>query len=419
MKNTKLILALVAPLILSGCNGSSKKVSFKDNLEYERLLTTSEAAIVGSRVGKKLLEEGKKITASGNMSQQAGNMKATATVSMEAQLFDDYYAYQKEEGTMTLTENGVTTTTKHSQLEEFFIDSSKLSLVTVTTEQDGEDKEYEIDVESYLPEDADFVKESFNTLALSNVDIFGEGEVFAVKGGGYAMVASVINEVREDVPFGSAVREYVTIEKEQMVTLVDKNYKVTSVSMVMQQITNRDPITNEWFNKEKTIAETSYTGSVTYGKRASAGKKLTQALENASKETLDSFNLEVAYGIYNAETTLFTVKGVASLNSSNYKAVRTDIDRYHVETAFRIPDYPEANAFGVGATCVRREHYAADSLNVNKMIPLEGFQTRIDSLDHTLMLLPEEGIGINVILSFDAVAAHGGVSIENLEQHVY
>lgn len=422
MKKSKLIIALVTPLLLAGCGSS--KIGFKEDLKFERSLTSAEMTRVLGSMKDLLVEKGKKIVFAAEGYQIYGQNRMDMKGKLTYELFSDYYGYTQMDTEYTVKQDGVSQTKKGTVTSEIFDDSVNKSLVmmkSTTGEPMDADKGFAMEPLYYGEEYAQEAHDQFAEIALSSSEVlyslFGNiQQGFLVKGGTYAFVSSDIDVYREDINYGAGntLRELKSVEREQYVTYVNKKFEVTKVTMYQDVVANYDYTTGEYFGKDKAMSEYSGEAKVTYGKKAAAGKKLNAAIEVAHKSCLENENLVLVVGTFTEETGIFSP--ASTIDPMRIEKTRMDIDRYHVEATYYVSG--AYNAFYLYNNVQRRDNYLSDAVLVENYLSLDGRITKVDTDNKSIIVL-EEGEEMEIVLSYDVVAVTGGVSFENMEQNVF
>ena len=422
MKKSKLIIALVTPLLLAGCGSS--KIGFKEDLKFERTLTSAEMSHVLGNMKDVLVEKGKKVVFAAEGFQIYGQDKMEMKGKLTYELFSDYYGYTQMDTEYTVKQGGVSQTKKGTVLSEIFDDSANKSLVmmkSTTGEPMDADKGFGIQPLQYGDEYAQEAHDQFAEIALSSSEVlyslFGNiQEGFLVKGGTYAFVSSNIDVYREDINYGdgNTLRELKSVQREQYVTYVNKKFEVTKVTMYQDVVANYDYTTGEYFGKDKAMSEYSGEAKVTYGKKAAAGKKLSAAIETAHKSCLEGENLVLTVGTFTEETGIFSPSG--TIDPMRIEKTRVDIDRYHVEATYYLST--PYNAFYLYNSVQRRDNYLSDAVLMENYLSLDGRVTKVSTDNISVMILDADET-MEIVLSYDVVAVTGGVSFENMEQNVF
>lgn len=308
MKKSKLLIALITPLILSGCG--SKKLSFQEDLKYERELTISEIATVQRKALENMFESLKSIKSTFNEKSIEGHEEQTSEASSEITLYSDLYARLVSKSKETDKNNGVAITTPTEEIEEIF-DYPDRSSITYYSEYkvNNELDSAGFDYYDYLAVEADQIRADFYESIIydRHLNPFDNGgTAYLAKDGSYAFVNSIIEEDFDYIGYDSGIKEFKSVYKSQNIVKVDKNYKVTSVSYYTDYSANRDEITNEWFKDMKSLYHVEGTATFSYGKRVESGKLLSKAMDKVAGAYLFQPTITFEYGKYNAETGEYT-----------------------------------------------------------------------------------------------------------------
>ena len=113
---------------------------------------------------------------------------------------------------------------------------------------------------------------------MNNMDVYE-------KNGSYIFISSAKNENYSGVAWGNETKEKHTLSQTQKIIVVNKDYEIEKMLSYAEQYTNQDPVTNEWYRKDKKISYTSIEVKVTY-KETKENTELENELNTAYKKSL-------------------------------------------------------------------------------------------------------------------------------------
>lgn len=413
MKNSKLLIALITPLILSGCGSS--KVSFKDDLKVERELTISEAAVVTNKVAEKIIDELTGFTEKGKHEESTVLGGYTEEWDFKLKLYSDNYA--RYEGTYndTGTNYGVTISGSEKGVAEVFDDPDQKAIVELAEYKSNTGIQYaEFDWDPYTDETAEETRKGFVKRVLNEYDVYPDLDysAFLLKGGTYAFIYSSVQEQTQYVGYESGTKEYHEEEKHQTIIKVDKNYKVTSYTNFDDVTTNRDPATGEWYKKAKSVSHTENTRTYSYGKRAASGKLLNKAIEKVSGEYIYNYGVcNAEYGQYDSATGTYTKGGNLSTSGSSF-FYTCGFSKYHFEQTYSSYVGGDNNAILLKAAAVHCSSFTADDDEMKyAKITLGDYQT-VTLENGDVIMLVEQNRYYNISLELTFSASNGELVVE-------
>ena len=113
---------------------------------------------------------------------------------------------------------------------------------------------------------------------MNNMDVYEEK-------GSFVFIASAKNENYSGIAWGNETKEKHTLSQTQKIIVVNKDYEIEKMLSYAEQYTNQDPVTNEWYRKDKKISYTSIEVKVTY-KETKENTELENELNTAYKKSL-------------------------------------------------------------------------------------------------------------------------------------
>ena len=113
---------------------------------------------------------------------------------------------------------------------------------------------------------------------MNNMDVYEEK-------GSFVFIASAKNENYSGIAWGNETKEKHTLSQTQKIIVVNKDYEIEKMLSFSEQYTNQDPVTNEWYRKDKKISYTSIEVKVTY-KETKENTELENELNTAYKKSL-------------------------------------------------------------------------------------------------------------------------------------
>ena len=283
MKRLVAIFLVMIIVVLSfGCTNNSANrfsdLSFDDELsnkEYNELLEKMEDAFIGFS----------KITISYEDFEKYGQVDNKDSMEFTVKAYNNYLAVIEGKSTKRVDEEGIRYTSTSKATMDIWADDTLKMIITHHAE-DGEDDYYAQGM--YTEENAsDKKKQVYQYFYEYLQDIldfeFDDLKGYKLKGGGYALANSNKNESYAAVAWGNETRERYNLNESQIVVIIDKDYRITEITMYSSGSTNRDPDTNEWYSSTRKISGTSATIKVTYGSRKDDTQKVSN-LTNGYKE---------------------------------------------------------------------------------------------------------------------------------------
>lgn len=82
---------------------------------------------------------------------------------------------------------------------------------------------------------------------------------------GYVLMDSTKNENYSGVAWGNETKERYSLNQQQIIFVVNKDYEIEKVVYYNEIITNRDPDTNEWYDGTRKVSSASIEVKVKYG----------------------------------------------------------------------------------------------------------------------------------------------------------
>ena len=412
MKNSKLLIALITPLILTGCGSS--KVSFKDDLKVERELTISEAAVVTNKVAEKIVDELTGFTEKGK--SEESNLLGGYVEEWESKfkLYSDNYARNEASYTYTYTNYGVTVSSSEKGTIELFDDQEQKSIVEFAEYKSNNGIEYaDFDWDTYTDETAEETRKGFVKYALNKNYAYPDLDytAFLLKGGTYAFIYSTSQVNVEYFGYESGTKEFRQEEKSQTIIKVDKNYKITSYTEFHDVTTNRDPATGEWYKKAKSVSHTENTRTYSYGKRAASGKLLNKAVYKVSGEYIYNYGVcNAEYGQFDSATNTYTKGG--NLSSGSDYFYTCGFSKYHYERVYSGYVGGDNNAILLKAAAAHRASFTAEEAEMKYAnITLGDYQT-VTLENGDVLMLVEPNRSYNIALELTFSASNGELVVE-------
>lgn len=411
MKNSKLLIALITPLILSGC-GSSKKVSFKEDLKYERELSLAEVASVRQKTIEKMYSDLKSFKETYKYQSIQGHNEYTEDGSYETTFYSDAYFHSVGKSKETEKIDGVALTTNYESNEEVFDYQDRTAIVTYNeTKENGKLKNSYFGYGTYTAADADAVRNDFSKDIIENRDMVpfdGNETAYLVKGGTYAFVYSVKNETHNYIGYDDETKDHKAVDEEQRIILIDKNFKVTSMTYYQDYSSNRDDATYEWFKDMKSLYHVEMTRTFDYSKRAASGKLLTKAMDKVAGAYLLAPTVTFEYGNYDVETGTYTK--ASNISTSSVQKYLYQFSNYHYEmVSSSVSMFDEAyNALKLEVTADAYSAFSAAAETVETLktnYVFEGFET-VTLADGTVIMLVSEPAEYRFVLNMN-------VTVEN------
>ena len=419
MKKTKLAVLLITPLLLVGCDKLSNKSSFKENLSYERELEVAEKATVLAEVQNKLFIECKKAVKEETETTKTSHSEHKVTEKTTADFYNDLYFSVVTEKTDYQKVDGVALTEKTKEHTEIYDAPALLSVVTYSEKEDRKGATYSRNI--YSEETAETTRSAFHNYYFNQIvdmDLSGLTGYLA-KGGKYAFVYSSISETRTPVAWGEGTKEYVSISKAQAIVEIDKDYKVTNVSMYSEVTANRDPDTQEWYSKEKAILTATAKAAFSYGTLSAApSDKYQEAVDRVSGNYMPSGNITVEYGKYDSDARTFTPSSTVSASSSSKTTL--SFSHFNIQATYLLPVGTDSvNAFRITAFGTIYDQWSSSSAVVKeKNIVLNGLAMGTTTTEKIVNIIPK-GRKLRIVLDYDCYPSVGDLVVDVRTEGVY
>ena len=263
MKKILFVLGIIAlAFSLSGCN-SYKANKFNKNLSFTEEIKGQDKT--------KLIEEIKNKWTEFSKATIIGESKYESDDSSENASYDlEFKAYSNDVFQLTGTSKSNTNSDgiKLSEKEDIDVCIWNYKTDKSVVERSKVNNEYTYSVINTYANEADGSKttylEAFQyiegmTSNISGLDVYKDGS-------GYVLIQSSRQESYVGVNWGSEVKERYTLNENQIIFVVNKNYEIEKILMYSAITTNRDPDTNQWYKRNKRISIESVEIKLTYGK---------------------------------------------------------------------------------------------------------------------------------------------------------
>ena len=251
-------------LLLSACASNPNTVSFNENLKFDKLLDKEETEAFYERLDS-MTNNILKIEVKGVVKTERAFKETTDTIEGVYDFYTNSASYHLTDS-IESKEYGVSYKQERSlDTETWVVNKNRVERV-ITYSKTSDSDEPTINVTS-----SDNVSTT-GLIALLNGYISSSSDPNSsnpfkvyVDGSEYAIVASYQTKTVLDIAVGSSSKEYVEETNSQFICRVDSNYYVTEATYVSEYSTNRDPDTNEWYKKTKTLSSSKITVVPTYG----------------------------------------------------------------------------------------------------------------------------------------------------------
>ena len=263
MKKILFVLGIIAlAFSLSGCN-SYKANKFNKNLSFSEEIKGKDKTKLIDEIKNKWTEFSKaKIT--GESKYESEDSTENASYDLEFKVYTNDVFQLSGTGKSNSSSDGIKLTKKEDVDVCIWNYKTDKSIV----ERNKVNDEYTYTVINTYANDADGSKttylEAFQYIegmsaSITALDAYKDGS-------NYILIQSSRQESYVGVNWGSEVKERYTLNENQIIFVVNKNYEIEKIIMYSATTTNRDPDTNQWYKRNKKVSEDSVEIKLTYGK---------------------------------------------------------------------------------------------------------------------------------------------------------
>ena len=263
MKKILFVLGIIAlAFSLSGCN-SYKSNKFNKNLSFSEEIKGKDKTKLIDEIKNKWTEFSKaKIT--GESKYESEDSTENASYDLEFKVYTNDVFQLSGTGKSNSSSDGIKLTKKEDVDVCIWNYKTDKSIV----ERNKVNDEYTYTVINTYANDADGSKttylEAFQYIegmsaSVTALDAYKDGS-------NYILIQSSRQESYVGVNWGSEVKERYTLNENQIIFVVNKNYEIEKIIMYSATTTNRDPDTNQWYKRNKKVSEDSVEIKLTYGK---------------------------------------------------------------------------------------------------------------------------------------------------------
>lgn len=263
MKKILFVLGIIAlAFSLSGCN-SYKSNKFNKNLSFSEEIKGKDKTKLIDEIKNKWTEFSKaKIT--GESKYESEDSTENASYDLEFKVYTNDVFQLSGTGKSNSSSDGIKLTKKEDVDVCIWNYKTDKSIV----ERNKVNDEYTYTVINTYANDADGSKttylEAFQYIegmsaSITALDAYKDGS-------NYILIQSSRQESYVGVNWGSEVKERYTLNENQIIFVVNKNYEIEKIIMYSATTTNRDPDTNQWYKRNKKVSEDSVEIKLTYGK---------------------------------------------------------------------------------------------------------------------------------------------------------
>ena len=281
----KIIAAFILIITLSFSFGCTKYSASRFNdLKFDDELTAKEKNDLLEKLEDSFISFSK-VTISMESFEKYGQIDNKETAELSFKAYNNFLVVGEGKHTKDVDDNGIRYNKKSTiEMDAWANDESNKVIMFYATDGDEDYSE----LMSYTNENASTRKNEAYLFLLDRLEDlvdedFEDLNGYKLKGGGYALAISNKNEAYNATTWGTETRERYTLNETQIVVIIDKDYRITEITMYSSSSTNRDPDTGEWYSSTKKISGTSVTIKVSYGSRKDDTSKVS-SLNSGYKE---------------------------------------------------------------------------------------------------------------------------------------
>jgi len=287
------ILLLV--FVLASCTGSIKTDQFNDRLVYEDEVTGIELELLQAKI-KENLKSFSEISSTVKHFANYGSIDEETEIGIEYKAYANEYISAKTSTKEKSLHNGTGTEKKSSSVLNIWNNESAKRIIEYIENDDGTstysttsytDETKASKIQKMYSDVADSIL--LNMLSISSLEAYKDGN------GGYVLVKSSKNEVRNAVEWGGETKEHYQLNNTQTIVQINKDYQITSITMFSDKNTNRDPQTGEWYSKTKQIQYDSTVIKIEYDERDENKSAVKDLNEKFNSPFIDSLSVGVKY----------------------------------------------------------------------------------------------------------------------------
>lgn len=239
-----------------------------------------------------------------------------------------------------------------------------------------------------------------------------------------------VEKTISSVDLGKSTKELVKETKKQIVYTISKDYRFTSYYSYQEESTNRDPMTNEWYDKVKVVSYSYTSLKFEYGTRATTSVKELTNKAVAKKDIL------VSRAVRTYETTAQNSTGTYYIpenpleteENANITSITEDLNGYKIvfnsnlySGASYSSNFPRAQRFELMVTSISKDNqiktniypinYKKDII-ANSVIEADNYFV-LSANDNTYFM--HRMSGTTYMLVFTIEFTHQKASVKSLE----
>lgn len=284
MKKTLYIILIAFILvILTGCN-NYKSGKFNEKLEFGEELTDEQATEVIKKVKEKWLSFSK-VTVKAESKNELKEEYYNENITYEYTAYKNSLVHIDVEDKIDSYEDGIKIKKVEKSTRDIWNYKEGSKIMEKIARRSGttynlvysynESEQAEAGKNAYLKV-LDMLQQTISNM--NNMDVYEQN-------GSYIFISSAKNENYSGVAWGNETKEKHTLSQTQKIIVVNKDYEIEKMLSYSEQYTNQDPVTNEWYRKDKKISYTSIEVKVTY-KDTKENTELENELNTAYKKSL-------------------------------------------------------------------------------------------------------------------------------------
>ncbi len=396
------ILAISLVSCGSKSNANAKELEFQEGFEFVRELSFSEKQIVRSNV----LAQKDNVTKI-SVSVYSSEQNELATYSSERgetiELFaNDYtkrtYSHLEEE-----TTGGATYNSTYEGTIEYWSDEEENAVVTYTKGNDEGIEFEDFDREVYTDDSKEEVVDGGIHEQLNSViNTALSTNIYEDKKGNLFTFYSSVSETYTAVEWGTETKVLHQLERMQISAKFNSDYEITQASYYYDLITNQDPTTNNWYDKDQTVEKYGVQYVLKYGTRTANESRVAELNDYVDGEFIYNATPKAQYGVYDSDAGTFTA---GSTYSAYTNVVRKGYSDYHVQAYYNLSLSSTQNAFSLYMSKTSFESIGSTSSvteNVNFTLENSIENTATANVDDVnLIIAQEDSMSLAFALEFD------------------